>query len=282
MITADTTDFAMQCQRFGNRLHQRVTQFGGRTSTIIKRQAGLLARTLINLTPPRDRSKLGKKITERVISKFHVMGEDYSGHVWSAPDPAKQSKKFPDTTLYGFTPTAIYGVAKDVDLGDATPEHLYQLFWKRRLTRAGRAMVGRRGKQAIYVWQKITTKGSTVKALAKRLVNHIGRMKAGWSVSWEDCGSPGRALPGWIAKHAGKLNGARGYSVNGLGVPGEPNFTIANTAKGIDPSKAQGYITSAMKIRIKALEADAAFALAHPDKWSEREAVAEAAMEDAA
>jgi hypothetical protein len=216
VITVDTAKLEADIAAFNSRLKARFTMLGGRMPIIVKRQAGYLCRTLINLTPPRDRDKTAEKITNQVNKRFATFSTKY--------ETIRASKKagHGDTRWYAFSPTAIYGVAKKDDLRDATSEQLYQLYFKRQLNKDGRFQAGKRGKQAVYLMQRIMTKKSTVNKLIARLVKHIGRFKAGWSIGWEQCGSPGSALPMWIARHAGKANGARGYAIDGLGIPGGP------------------------------------------------------------
>jgi hypothetical protein len=276
MITVDQPKLEKDIAAFNTQFKARMGLLKQRCPVIVKRQAGLLARTLINLTPPRNKAKLEKKINDRVTSKFHTLGDDKTSQVYS--DQGSEKAGHGSIKWYAFGHTGIYGIAKDADLTNASQDLLYKLLW-RKMTKSGRTVAGKRGKQTIYVWQKITTKAASVKQLADRIIGHIGRMKAGWTVGWEECGKPGRALPKWVEKHAGKGKGARGYAVDGLGVPGAPQFIIANYAKGVNAAKAEDYMRAALRIRTQAMEKDTAFALQHPDKWSEREARADAAAE---
>lgn len=278
MITCDTAKLEADISAFNKKLKERFALLGGRKATIVKRQAGLLCRTLINITPPRDRKKTAEKITSQVNKRFQQMGSDNSGHVFSDPGPIKAGKG--SVRWYAFGPKSIYGIAKEVDFRDASPEQLYQLYFKRKLGGDGRFIAGKRGKQLVKIWQIITVKASTVKVLIDRLIGHIGRLAAGWTIGWDECGQPGRALPRWIEKHAGKSKGARGYAVNGLGIPNSPEFTIANTAEGASPAKMQYQLRAALQIRTKAMENDTIRAIQHPDQWNDQEAAADAAAED--
>ncbi len=132
---------------------------------------------------------------------------------------------------YAFTPRGIYGVAQDYDLTNATVAGLYATYFQTKTNKMGRIIVGKRGKQTIYLWQKYTVNEQTVKKLIERLKKHIGRLKAGWTVAWNKLGQPGQPVPGWITRHE---NGARGDGIDGLGIPDQPSFTLINRALGID------------------------------------------------
>ena len=273
MITLDSPKLQADLRRYTSMIAGRFELLGGRKLIILKRQAGLLARTLINISPPKNKQKTSERITQRVTNKFAVMSE-YSGY----GDSVGGSKKagHGDVRWYAFSKFAIYGVAKDSDMTGASADELYRLYFG--TTKTGR-IKGQRGRQKVYVWQRITTKAKTVKELIKRLLRHIGRLKAGWAVSWKDAGAPGRPLPQWIEQH---VSGARGYSINLLSAPSEPSFTIVNTAKGVTSEQVEIAARAALQIRLKALEADMLFAIRKPHEWNEREARAEAAIEEAA
>jgi hypothetical protein len=64
-------------------------------------------------------------------------------------------------------------------------------------------------------------------------------------------------------------------------VPGQPSFTIVNTAKGVSNKLVEEKAIAALRIRLHAMERDMLFALQHPGQWNEREAHTEAMQEDA-
>lgn len=276
MLTVDTAKLEADISAFNSRLSARFQLLGGRQKVIVKRQAGLLCRTLINITPPRDRKKTADKITAQVNKRFQKMGEDNSGHIFSDPGPMKAGRG--NVRWYAFSPKGIYGIAKDVDFTDATADQLYMLYFGRKLNSEGRFIAGRRGKQVVKIWQRITVNVETVRVLIKRLIGHIGRLKASFLPAWKASGSPGRAVPQWISQHE---EGARGYAIDGLASPNSPEFTVGSTAEGAGSTAMAQQARAAVQIRFKAMENDIVFAIQHPDKWSEREAASNAAMEDA-
>jgi hypothetical protein len=271
MITADTAKLQADLGKLNAKLNERFQLLGGRKPVIVKRQAGLLARELMDVSPPKNRKKTADSITNKVMGKFHTMGEDRSGHVWSQVSQVKAGNG--DVRWYAFGKHAIYGIAKEADMTEASVDSLYQLYYGRTLAKSGRFMAGNRGSQAVYIWQKITTRAATVRALAKQIVSHIGRLKAGWIVGWKAAGAPGRVVPQWIAKHTKP----RGYFVDGLASPSQPSFTIANTAKGVSSQAVNDIARAAVRSRIGKLQKDIEFAITNPKEWSEREAKTEAA-----
>lgn len=215
---------------------------GDSASKFVRYQAGQLHQTMVRLTPPKNRAKTNAAIERRVDAKFHTLRNPAFDHTHSGSDSVE---------WYGFQPNAIFGVAKDSDMTKASADDLYQFYFKTRLNKQGRIVAGRRGKQTVYIWQKVTTKESTVNRLKARLKRHIGRLKAAWLPSWEELGRPGKPPAQWIARHA---EGARGYAINGLGIKGHPQFTMANRALGA--GKLHGIAMAAMRLRSKAMLTD--------------------------
>lgn len=273
MVTVDTVKLNNDINAFNSMLLARHKLLGGRLPVIVKRQAGFLCRALINMTPPKDRKKLAEKIKQRVTGKFSTLSSSTIANI-----PIEKQGKGP-VRWVAYNKWALYGTTQTRDLSKASVDELYQFYVTDGSNRNGSVKVGKRGRQKVYITSKVVTKKTTVNQLVSKIVRHIGRMKAGWSIGWEDCGKPGRPLPQWIERHAGKSNGARGYSIDGLGVPGAPEFTVANTAAGVSESKAAYYLSEALRERTNEMMGDTLFAIQQPDKWSEREARATAKME---
>ena len=247
--------FSHNLAHFNTQMARYVDELGMAAPVVVRQQAGLLARTLIQLTPPKSISVTRGKIQSRVEDTFDVLRESHwhSGEALLEGPKAGQG----DVRWCAVTRKGIYGVAKDKDLTRASTNELYEAYFaNRRLTKEGRVIAGRRGKQTVYIWQKIATTRSQVDRLASRLKNHVGRLKAGWLPSWKEAGAPGGsmgAVPEYVMKHAG---GARGYFVNGLGVQGCPTFTMANYAMGARERTLGKIMRDAMRVRAKAMAAD--------------------------
>jgi hypothetical protein len=105
--------------------------------------------------------------------------------------------------------------------------------------------------------QKILTTQKQQEALARRIKNHRGRLKAGWMTavfSGQIHISGANMPPQWVTRHA---SGARGSHVNGLSNRNFPNFTIINSAKGIGHRAVSYFVNKAVQVRAKAMSKNA-------------------------
>ena len=267
MITVDMPALQQSIARWNSYIAGKIDMLQVNGQGVVKIEAGRLVQTLIKVTPPEDRSKTSESIEGRVTGTFHVLGEGGHRDFDSASSGGKAGSG--DVRWYAFTPGEIYGVARDKDMSGASAEDLYAVYFaSRKLTTDGRVNAGSRGKQTVYLWQKITTKAAAVRKLAARLKKHVGRLKAAWLVAWNDLGKPGGtyAPPQWVTQHE---SGARGYSINGLGDPRYPQFTLENHAKGAGSGKMAGLAKTAMDIRTNAMVKRMTFLIAHPEKVAE-------------
>ena len=241
---------------FSFQMGRYVDELGMAAPVVVKQQAGLLARTLINLTPPDNKGVLAQRIDSQVKAAFNWLGEEALAKAHAAGSVMAPSAPASGAIWYGFQADKVYGIAADKDMTASSAEDLYKLYFTANVTKQGRRNVGRRGKQTFYLWSKITTKTATVNKLAARLKSHVGRLKAGWLPGWHGADSPAGTLgpvPDWINRHR---QGARGYFVDGLGTPGCPTFTLVNYARGAGSWK-MGQITyNALALRSKAMAAD--------------------------
>lgn len=266
MITVDKPSLEASLTRWNSFVAGKIdmTQLAGQGVT--RKEAGRLVQTLIKITPPADRKGSMDKLGAKVEGKFHSLGEE-SGHSFSEFSAGSKAGQG-DVRWYAFQPNSIYGIKQDLDMSEASVEDLRDVYYKTQLNGDGRIVAGTRGRQTVYLWQKITTKAATVKKLAKRLKDHFGRLKAGWLPSWKDLGRPGGTYspPGWVTDHE---DGARGYSINGLGDPRFPQFTLENHAKGAGTAKMNGLVRDALVIRSEAMVKRMSFLIKHPEKLSE-------------
>lgn len=262
-----STDVEAGMGKLVNALKLRL-ELGGKKQAVVKRQFGLLMRTLINLSFPHDRKKSAERIDDSVLKRFHEINEAQASKLYGEASKAGHG----DVIWTGASEFSLYGIAKDVDFREASVGQLESLYYGRGGSRGnrigGRAKFARgHGKQDIYVWQKITTKAATVKALSSKFASHLGRLKAAWLPAWEASGSPGRSVPTWITKHQG---GARGRVIDDLASE-NPGMTAINRAKGVSSVTGLNQLSAAERIRAQAVVRDVQFAIQHPDKWNERE-----------
>lgn len=216
-IESNLVEFVQAVKAYGDKL-------GYNVGKVLKWQAGFLARDLIDYTP----LAAAANIRRDVNAKFKALNAHHETSLGEADSKSGHG----DIRWYSSDSSNLYGVDRNSDMTGATDQAIYENYFKIKLSRNGMVRLGKRGRQSVNVWKQILTTAEQAKRLADRLVNHSGRLAAGWSVAWFDCGSPGRALPAKVARHAGRANGARGYSIDDTGIPLTPSFTIVNTAKG--------------------------------------------------
>lgn len=251
--------------QFGSFVRQKADMLKLDSARVLRLELQRFVNTLIHITPPEYRSELEDKIRHNVPMAFESLGDmrDDSG---SFTETSKSGRG--DVVWYRFTPNAIFGFKSDEDMRKATVDELYRMYWESGLTLKGRQNVGTRGKQKIYITQKIVTKASQIKALVRKMVGHVGRLKAGWMPSWVALGSPHGKFspPPWVTRHE---VGARGYFVNNLADKDMPEFQLENHAKGSSQPKLRWLISNALQIRLKAMVRRTAYVLKYPDRIGE-------------
>jgi hypothetical protein len=89
-----------------------------------------------------------------------------------------------------------------------------------------------------------------------KVKQHVGRLKAGWLSSWRFAGAPegnNGSVPQFVLQHE---RAARGYYIDGLGIPGGPSITLVNYAKGATAENCGYLVQRGVAIRAKAMIAD--------------------------
>lgn len=269
MITYNEQEFGRAIQAYNGALRGMIAALGADAPKMVKRQAGLLDRTLINITPPTHPAQTKQKIETNISRKFAQV--DAPKREFAGARGGKHGSG--DVDWYAWTSSALYGIAKESDMRDASVEALKELSFK--VKRGGIIDAGQRGKQRVRIWKKIVTKSATVKKLVAYFSSHVGRLKAGWAVSWVHLGRPGRPIPKWVEeKIPTSESGGYGFYVDGLGTPGNPTFAIGNRAKGVAElkKKSGALLDAALAIRIKAMAKDVQFGIHNPGKYAQREA----------
>jgi hypothetical protein len=248
--------FTDNFSQFNHNMGRYCDELGLAGPEVVLNQSGLLSRTLIEISPPLRKEQTAKKIDASIDSKIVSVAappREFFGTMGGKNGSG-------DVDWYAWYPTALYGVKREADMLEATPEELFAVL--KKVAPDGRIDAGMRGKQHVWIWQKIVARKATVLKIKKMLKDRIGRLKAAWVVCWQDSGSPNGSVgpvPEWVMKHApGSRNLQTGFTVNGLGIPGFPTFTITNQCAGVSQLIKQHLMDDALGIRAKAMAADLA------------------------
>lgn len=237
---------------FNRQMALRADTLGRAANIVLREQAGFLARTLIQISGPRNLSK-SKNALEK---NLHRLFGEFSIPIVRIPGAGGKHGNG-DIYWYDSTSTSLYGIAEPVDKTRLDKDEVYDLYKELRgrpQKKGGMTVVGKRGKQTVKIWEKFTIAAAQMRALYARLASHFGRRQAGWIPAWRSLGSPSAGLgpvPKRVLDHE---QGARGNFENGLGSKTHAFFTLINSAKG--SSDLQGIVSNALKIRAKAMAAD--------------------------
>ena len=247
--------FSDNFAHFNTQMARYVDDLGMAAPVVVWQQAGLLARTLIQLTPPRDPEKARDKVERDINGVFGQMTESFKNH-GSNDDSPKHG--YGDVYWYHWDDQSLTGKKKLNDSTGADVESLRLLYYKMksRPTTGNIQYVGTRGKQGVYIKEQFLVNPTTQHQLIRHLRENVGRLKAGWLPGWKAAGSPAGsagAVPVFVTRHD---TGARGYVVDGLGIKGCPAFTMANYAAGARASTLGRIMVSALNLRAKAMMAD--------------------------
>jgi hypothetical protein len=243
---------------FNEAMQKRVDKLGMAGEKVIKEQAGLLARTLIQLTPPSDVNQAKRRIEVTILRKVGltrsgmVREEDFENRAYS-------SKQGDGDVLWQFsTPHMLSGTSREEDLRKLSVDQLYSRIVAADFNKAGMSRQGSRGKQAVRIKLQWLVKASTVHGVISKVKKHVGRLKAGWLPSWRILGAPegGQgAVPTYILNHESK---ARGYYISNLGVKNHPSFTLVNHAQGATEENCGPTVRKALSMRAVAMMKDLA------------------------
>lgn len=226
---------------------------------VIQKETGELIKTLVRVSPKAD----AKKIRDNISARFHAL--EHPERTFGLTEAAFEGKT--GVAWYAADSKHLYGIAREADLRDASVEELKALLYK--TTRKGR-IIGRHGRQTVYIWKKITTRAATVRKLITAKIRNRGRLAAGWLVATltgtirlAGSGQP----PEFVKRHVTAQ--ARGSFVDGLATPGHPRFTVINFAKGISAPTVNHLVQTAVNIRAKAMQKNTALLFAGKKKLSD-------------
>jgi hypothetical protein len=239
-LTVDLTKFNVGCAVYAAELKKTPRE-------VVTEQAGLLMSDLARNLPPRDPDATKQKIETSVNRKFSILATSTADNTFIAGGGGKEGHG--DVHWIGSTANSLFGISREADKTQASPEDLRKLFYS--TTNSGKQRAGQRGKQRVYISQKITTLESTRQKLIKIIQDRIGLLRASFCTGYSDVGGK-RRLPAFVMKHiaSGK---AKGSFINGLGQPDKAEFTIVSSADGVSDEKCTYFLQGALNRRGEAM-----------------------------
>ena len=255
-----------------------VEVLGVHAEKVVKYETGQLLQTLVRVTPPRDVAKSRRRIEEQLRKFFKMPSRggaevgtgkgSFLGNYWGGATESANlvhglsktslgMSKMYNTEWYGMSPTSLYGFTRDDDHSGDSIEALEKLVAtsiRLKTPKRTYSFLHSRRSQNIRITGGMFIGKEKLMALIKRLKEHVGRLKAGWTVAFAPAGVSTSRLPKYVRDN---MTGARGGFVNGLTVPGYPSFTIINRAAAVaktnEHGKEQGWLQRAVNIRAKSM-----------------------------
>jgi hypothetical protein len=214
-----------------------------------------------------------KAIARKVLTKFISLGEDveiksessWAGHHRNHSESDISEGK--DVEWYAFTPSGIYGVAREMDYRNANVEGLESIYFGTEMggNDGDRIVAGQRGKQTIYLWQKFLVKPSTVKALITKLQKRVGSLKASFIPSLRALEAEGfktaETIPAAALRNEYRAKGRFNNGLNEL----DCFVEIISNASGAGNEKMRQIAAEAMEGRARAIITRMAVIHEHPE-----------------
>jgi hypothetical protein len=249
-----------------------VAVLGVQAEKVVKFESAQLLNTLIRVTPPRDINKTKARIAKRIkavfgigsglkLSKGSFFGNylrgEAQGYVKDASSTSFEPNSASGMTWFAATPFKLYGLTPESNhWNDSVSEmEKYSLTADLPTRETYEFEKSMRPRQKVRIIKQRMADPDKVMDLIKKLQANVGRMKAGWLPAWDSIGAAiGRNIPQYVARHR---SGARGYVVNNLHQPGNPNITIANNATAVAKMNEKGseayYFQKAVNLRARAM-----------------------------
>lgn len=258
-LSTDISKFNASMARFADEMG---LTGGPHIQRFVAKQAIELVEELIKVSPPKEAAKTREQIRTTIRHQFESLDNDKGfrdSYSKFGEDSAKAGRG--DVRWYFWHPTGLYGVKREQDLTGASVDELLKLRNTLREGKRGiKQRVGKRGKQAVFIRQKILTKASTVTKLFARVIRHVGRLKAGWLPSYRilrGIVQGGQVnIPQMVLRHEDKARGQ--CDLSGLGVPNQPTITLINYARGCSSSQMRFSAHRALQNRAVKMEKDLA------------------------
>jgi len=239
-LTIDTSKFNTACGVY-------VTQLKKAPREVVTEQAGLLMVDLGKNLPPRDPDKTKEKIASDVNRKFSILSTSTEANTFTVGNGGKEGRG--DVHWIGSSSNSLFGITKEADMTKASVEALRKLFYS--TTKSGKLRAGQRGKQRVYISQRITTTEGTRNKLVKQIQDCVGLLRASFCTGLGEIAAKQRP-PRFVMKHV-ESGQAKGSFINGLGLPGKAEFTLVSNAAGVSDEKCVYFLQGALNRRGEAM-----------------------------
>lgn len=235
-ISVDTSKFDVGCAVYSAELKKTPRE-------VVTEQSGLLMVDLGRNLPPKDPDKTKASIEAGVHKKYSILSTATVDNTFVLGGGGKAGHG--DVLWVGSSSKSLFGIAKEADMTKASVEELRKLYYT--LTKSAKQRVGQRGKQKVYIGQKITAKEATVRKLIADIQKRVGLLRASFCIGLSQVGAK-QQPPSWVMRHI--FSGqAKGDFTNGLNQQGRADFTIISNAAGCTSERATFFLQGALDRR---------------------------------
>jgi hypothetical protein len=247
MLTIDQPSLDRELARFGAQMARYSDELGQDARGVVKRQTGLLMRELTNQLPPASRKRLESVIGRDVRSVFHGRSK-FMFKGTKAGDG--------DIVWLDASQEHITGVRKSMYRPGSNAAQMAAIYKEKRGKMGTKYdPIGRRGRQKVQLLDRFVVNSRELAKFELLQRNKAGKLKASFALAWDAIAPDGRKPAKWVMRHA-EAGTAKGTYVNGLDVPGFPQFTIISRSAGCESAVAAMAIYGALKTRTLAIQSD--------------------------
>ncbi len=234
---------------------------GLNSKLVVRKESAEALKSLVRMTPPRDRGKTAGDIKMGVQFKLGLLNRNQGDF-----DRIEAKEGSTGVKWYAASGEYLFGVARDSDMRNSDVKSLLNVYYKtKNVQKHARVVVGfknRKGsRQKVAILTKVITKASNRRAVISKIQSHIGRLKAGWlgnmGVTFSRLKPAGSNMPQeWVMKHRAN---ARGQSFDFTDNGDKPQFVMTNFAVGVENPKNQmdWICESVLAVRAKAMQKNA-------------------------
>ena len=260
LLTAETAT-----SLFNERMSRFVSVLGLKAEDVVRVESARLMREAIRVSPPDDQAKTKKRISNLVRSKFNRgkkihLGMDRAAGLFYKNWKSGETHFGQGTSgveWFGATPKSLYGIDKSNDRWALSLDELLKLFYMPAKEGAKVFPFAHSNRaQKVVIIEAIFTNPQAMALLVKELQSHVGRLKAGWLISFNALGvKTGPAIPAYVQKNLPYAESHRkGAYIDGLGVKDYPTFTMGNTAAGVGNEVSLYYMRVALVSRAQSMK----------------------------